>query len=92
MYRIAFILVAAAAIAFGLIVGTLNSDTVVVDLLWIQLEWPLGLVILLALVAGLVVGLLLLWITAVLPVRLQLNRLKHHQGRTTSDSPERNHG
>ena len=92
MYRIAFIVVAAAAIAFGLIVGTLNSDSVVVDLLWVQLEWPLGLVILLALVVGLAVGLLLLWITAVLPVRLQLNRLKQHQDRAAADSPERNHG
>lgn len=92
MYRIAFILLAAAAVALGLIVGTLNSEPVVVDLLWIQLEWPLGLVMLLSTVFGLVIGSALVWLTSVLPARLKLNRLNQHPGASASGSPDRNHG
>ena len=74
MYRIATILLAAAAVAFGLIIGTLNSDPVIVDLLWLQLEWPLGVVILVTLVLGLLIGLGLLWLTALLPTRRMTRR------------------
>lgn len=73
-HRIGFIVLAFAAIALGLVVGTLNSDPVTVDLLWVRIDWPLGLVILFALVLGLVLGMLILWLTAVLPVRMRLRR------------------
>lgn len=76
LYRIGFILLALAAVALGLVVGTLNSDPVVVDLLWAQIDWPLGLVILISLVLGLLLGMLLVWLTAVLPARMRLRRLK----------------
>ena len=56
MYRIAFITAALLAVALGLLVGTLNSDTVSVDLLWVQLQWPLGLLLLCILFVGLVLG------------------------------------
>ena len=61
MYRIGFIIVAVLAIALGLLIGTLNSDTVGVDLLWVQLQWPLGLLILCVFAVGLLTGLLLIW-------------------------------
>ena len=69
MYRIAFIVVAILAITLGLLIGTLNSDTVAVDLLWIQLHWPLGLFILFVFVTGLLTGLLLAWFFGILPLR-----------------------
>lgn len=74
MYRIAFILVTVLAVALGLVIGTLNPDTVVLDLLWIQLEWPLGLVLLAAGSLGLLLGLLLAWFFSILPLRARLRK------------------
>lgn len=74
LYRIGFILLALAAVALGLVVGTLNSDPVAVDLLWIQIDWPLGLVMLISLVLGLVFGMLFVWLTSVLPARVRMRR------------------
>ena len=76
MYRIAFILVTILAVALGLLVGTLNSTPVVLDLLWIQLEWPLGLVVLAASAAGLGLGLLLAGLFSVLPLKARLRKAK----------------
>ena len=56
MKRIGFILLAIAAVLVGLLVGTLNSSPVQLDLLWIQFESPLGLAILLGFSLGIVVG------------------------------------
>jgi len=76
LYRIAFILVTVLAVALGLLVGTLNSAPVVLDLLWIQLEWPLGLVVLTACAAGLGLGLLLAWLFSILPLKARLRKAK----------------
>ena len=76
MHRIGFIILAVAAIAFGLVIGTLNSEPVTVDLLWIQLDWPLGLVMLLALILGLLIGILFMWLGAVLPARVRARKLE----------------
>lgn len=74
MYRIVFIIIAALAIALGLVIGTLNSDTVSVDLLWLQLQWPLGLLIITVGATGLLAGLLLAWIFGILPLRARLRK------------------
>ena len=74
MYRIGFIIVAVLAIALGLLLGTLNSDTVSVDLLWVQLQWPLGLLILCVLVVGLLTGVLLAWFFGMMPLRARLRK------------------
>jgi uncharacterized integral membrane protein len=74
LYRIAFILVTVLAVALGLLVGTLNSAPVALDLLWVQLEWPLGLVVLAACAAGLGLGLLLAWLFSVLPLKARLRK------------------
>ena len=74
MYRIAFILITVLAVALGLLIGTLNSSSVTLDLLWIQLEWPLGLVVLTACAAGLLVGLLMAWFFSILPLRARLRK------------------
>ncbi len=74
MYRIGFIIVAVLAIALGLLIGTLNSDTVGVDLLWVQLQWPLGLLILCVFAVGLLTGLLLIWLVSVVPLRARLRK------------------
>lgn len=82
MYRFLFIVVVVLAIALGLLVGTLNSDTVSVDLLWLQLDWPLGLVLLCAASAGLFLGLLLAWLFSILPLR---SRLRRAEGKAVRD-------
>ena len=74
MYRFAFILVTVLAVALGLVIGTLNPDPVHLDLLWIQLEWPLGLVLLAAGVLGLLLGLVLAWFFSILPLRARLRK------------------
>jgi len=74
LYRIGFIIVAVLAIALGLLIGTLNSDTASVDLLWVQLQWPLGLLILCVFAVGLLTGLLLAWFFGVMPARAKLRK------------------
>jgi putative membrane protein len=76
MKRIGFILLAIAAVLIGLLVGTLNSDPVQLDLLWIQFELPLGLAILLGFSLGVVIGLAIIYFTRVLPLRLQLRKAR----------------
>jgi uncharacterized integral membrane protein len=41
-----FSLLAILAAAIGLAVGTFNSESVLLDLLWFQINWPLGLILL----------------------------------------------
>jgi len=80
MYRFGFILIALLAVLCGLLVGTLNADRVSLDLLWFQLDWPLGLLLLLTLSVGLLLGLGMAWLFQVLPLRLQLRKLKQAAG------------
>ena len=74
MYRIGFIVVAVLAIALGLLIGTLNSDATSVDLLWVQLQWPLGLLLLCVFAVGLFTGLLMAWIFGIMPLRARLRK------------------
>jgi len=91
--KIGFILVAIAAIVIGLIVGTLNSGSVYLDLLWVQFETPLGLAILLGFSLGLIFGLSMIYLGRVLPLRLQLRKARsslarqdqHNQGQSNQD-------
>ena len=83
MYRILLLLVVILAVALGLLIGTLNSATVSVDLLWIRLEWPLGLVILSAAAGGLFLGLVMAWFFSILPLRSRLRRAQTREARGT---------
>lgn len=74
MYRIGFIIVIVFAVAVGILVGALNPELVAVDLLWAQFEWPLGLLVLAVFAAGLLTGLALAWLLAIIPLRVRLRR------------------
>jgi uncharacterized integral membrane protein len=74
MYRIGFIIVAVLAVTLGLLVGTLNSTAVHLDLLWMQLDWPLGLIVLLSFTAGILIAVVMTWISVVMPLRIRLRR------------------
>ncbi len=84
MYRLGFVLVAVLAIALGLLVGTFNSDKVHLDLLWLQLDWPLGLLILISFACGLLLGLCLVFLSHVFPLRLKVRRLQADADRAAS--------
>ena len=90
MYRAAFILVAALAVSLGLLVGTLNADLASLDLLWVRLEWPLGLVLRTAGALGLLVGLLLAWFFSILPLRARLRRAGGRNAGTGSQGALKN--
>jgi len=90
VYRVGFFIVLVLAIALGLLVGTLNHDVVVIDLLWLQLHWPLGLSLLAALTLGLLIGLLLVWLFSVVPLRMRLRKARQKGGETTSFSNDLN--
>jgi putative membrane protein len=76
MNRFLFGLVAFFTIVIGLLVGTLNADQVQLDLLWVQLSWPLGLLLLLSLSAGFLLGIIMIYFSQVFPLRLKLRKSK----------------
>lgn len=76
MYRVGFLLIALLAAVCGLVVGTLNSDRVTLDLLWFQLDWPLGLLVLLTLSIGVLLGMAAAWVFQVLPLQLRLRKAR----------------
>ena len=84
MNRLIFALVAVIAIAIGLLVGTLNSDKVTLDLLWVQLDWPLGLLILFSLALGLLFGLGMSYLSRVIPLRMKVRKLQAEAARAES--------
>ena len=77
MKKLGFILMAVAAIVVGLLVGTLNSSPVQLDLLWVQFELPLGLAILIGFSLGVVLGVSVIYLARVLPLRLQLRKARN---------------
>ena len=76
MKKAGFYLTAIAAVVIGLLVGTLNSAPVQLDLLWVQFELPLGLAVLMGFAAGFLVGLILLYLGRVLPLRVRLRKVR----------------
>lgn len=76
MKKLGFILVAIAAVVVGLLVGTLNSGSVQLDLLWAHFELPLGLALLLGFSVGVMLGLGAIYVMRVLPLRRQLRKAR----------------
>jgi len=79
---------AVSAIVIGLIVGTLNSAPVSLDLLWFQFEIPLGLAVLLGFSLGLITGLSVIYLGRVLPLRLQLRKARSSLARQNQNSQD----
>lgn len=86
MKKLGFILVAILAVVVGLLVGTLNSAPVQLDLLWIQFELPLGLAILLGFSVGILLGLGMVYFARVLPLRYQLRKARSALDRQDSSN------
>ena len=77
MYRLGLLVVIILAVAIGLIVGTLNHQVLTIDLLWTELTWPSGLILLSAMVIGILIGVLLVFLFSVLPLRMKLRRARN---------------
>ena len=72
--RLIRLLVALACIAAGAIVGALNPQPLSVDLGFTSIPSTLGVTILVALLAGAIIGGLMLAFSVVLPLRRELGR------------------
>lgn len=92
MKKIGFTLIAILAVVVGLLVGTLNSSPVSLDLLWVQYELPLGMAILAGFSVGLVAGLIFLYVFRILPLRHQLRKARNQLSRQTYASQTDNPG
>ncbi|TXH65102.1 MAG: LapA family protein [Lysobacteraceae bacterium] len=78
------LIIAAIFLATGVVLGALNAQPVVVDLGAMRLDAPLGIVILVALLIGVLAGGLALTASVVLPMR---RRRRHEQRRAASHTP-----
>lgn len=70
MFRWFLILVLLLAAVVGLLLGSLNVEPVELDLLLVNTTLPLGALVMAALVAGVLLGLLLSWLLFILPGQL----------------------
>ena len=78
------------AVLFGLVVGALNPASVSIDLLWLQIDLPLGQAILLGFSIGLIVGVIFMYVFQVLPARHRLRRARSQLTRSNLVSGEAN--
>ena len=76
-------LIAIACIALGAVVGALNRQATVIDLGSAQLTTTLGVALLAALLAGVILGGLAISASVVLPLRRRITRLER-QGSPTN--------
>ncbi len=91
MYRWLLILLVLLAAIAGLIIGVLNGSPVTLDLLFVEFSLPLGGLVLLALAAGILGGLVLAWLLFFLPGRLKRRILSSKNGKG-SELADRQHG
>ena len=86
MKKLGFILIAIFAVLVGLLVGTLNSNPVQLDLLWAQFELPLGLALLLGFSAGVLAGMVTLYLLRIVPLRMQLRKARNQLSKVNQPS------
>lgn len=91
MYRWLLILLLLLAAVAGLVVGVLNGNPATLDLLFVELTLPLGGLVLLALAAGVLGGLVLAWLLFFLPARLK-RRIRSNKNGKGTELADRQHG
>ena len=92
MKKLGFILIAIFAVVVGLLVGARNPGAVQIDLLWTQVELPLGQAILLGFSLGIISGMTILYLARILPLRLQLRKARSQITRQDSPSQRDSNG
>ncbi len=83
MFRLSLYILAILAIVTGLILGTLNADSVSVDLLWWQFIAPLGGTLVLTFVLGAFIGIFAIYVLRIMPLRIALRRALKSQSKLT---------
>ena len=72
MKRLLLLLLALPFLVLAFVLGAANAEPVSLDLLLVRVEWPLGVVLMLALGLGMVLSVLVLYLARVLPLQYQL--------------------
>lgn len=88
MFRFGLVLTASLAVVAGLVVGSLNAGAVTLDLFWFSLTWPLGLLVLAAASLGILLGIGLTWLFAVLPERVRRRTRQRSRAMAANDWQE----
>ena len=89
--RVVWIVAALLFAAVGAVFGALNSDSVALDFYFFDANLPKAAALLSALLAGWLVGGLVLWLAVVMPLRRRLSRQRRDLARRdeTSATPVR---
>ncbi|GEM_PF-4683125 len=98
--RLLWLLIVIVASALAVLISALNTDTVHINLSFVQLDLPLGVTMFLSLLAGLLLGLFIAGVAYVLPLKArnrrlqrQLNHAQTLSAQSTSSQAVRNrHG
>lgn len=81
--RLLVILIVLLFAAAGVVFGALNADLVNYDLVFTHVDLPKGAALIAALLAGWILGGLLVWLFAVQPMRRRLRRARRDQAART---------
>ncbi len=86
--RLIRLLAAIACLVVGIAVGALNPQSIALDLGFATFRASLGVTVLVALLAGVVLGGLILTVSTVLPLRQRLRRAATNKPAASVPSPE----
>jgi len=82
-----FVLIAViVAILFGLAIGVLNPLEIDFNMVFVNWQTTSGMLFTIALVAGLLIGVISVWAVKVLPLQYQLRRLRRSSEKTATAS------
>lgn len=85
--RLIRVFIAAVFVVLGILVGSLNEQRVMLDLGWVAIPCSLGVLVLAALSAGVIVGGLMVALSSVLPLRRRLKQARASMPASPPQSP-----
>ncbi|GAB4120865.1 MAG: DUF1049 domain-containing protein [Gammaproteobacteria bacterium] len=84
-----FVLVAVIlAVLFGLAIGVLNPAELDFNLVFVSWQTTAGMLFTIALIAGVLIGVISIWVVRVLPLQYQLRKLKRHSNAAASPATD----
>jgi uncharacterized integral membrane protein len=84
-----FVLVAVIlATLFGLAIGVLNPSEIDLNLVFASWQTTSGMLFTIALVAGVLIGVVSMWVVRVLPLQYQLRKLKRNSSAAASSATD----
>ncbi|MFK7955531.1 MAG: lipopolysaccharide assembly protein LapA domain-containing protein [Lysobacterales bacterium] len=85
MSRFFTLLLVVLFVAGGLFFGTLNETPVTVDLFFVQIQWPLALIVMSAFLAGIILSGTLVYFSMWLGVKRRIRSLKASRAKSAGD-------